>query len=186
MNYTKVLAPVFLLLLISFSHCDEVKEAINVDFSRTITQVLPVNETRSGTDIVYSNTYVIDATSDAEIQKYADNIVDIEVETLEFQIENYSSSVEGEVSLKDGTLGFGNIGASSATATCMVDNLPVTLWSGTGFFTLAGCATTIDEIAAALTSDQSVKVFLDGTLSQGPVAFDLVVRLKLNVAATPL
>jgi hypothetical protein len=178
---------VMLVLAVGCGACDSVNDLTTIDFSSTINFPVEIRETSTGTNVQYDTSVVLDAAAaDPEIQKYSGNIERIEVEDISFSITEFSSGAAGEVYLTNGSLGFGKKMASMPASSCQVDNLPVSHWAGTGSFDIAACDNTLSEIANALSSDRSVKIFLQGTLSKAPVSFKLHINLELKVTARTL
>lgn len=166
--------------------CDEVNELTTIDFNSTLNFVLNASETSTGQSIPYNETVIFDATAvDADFDRYADNIEDIDITSLEFSIDNYSGPQDG-VYLSDGIFGWADVGASSfaSESSCSVDNLLII--NSDAYFDVFPCNQILDRIAGHLVQEQAVKLFLQGTLQSAPVSFDLNVRMAVKVTARAL
>jgi len=174
------------IMTVFLSDCDQVKELAAISFNTTLEFSIPVAELSVGSNINYDESMILDANNNSEIRKYTGNIRSIEVQLMEFAIENYSSVVEEEIYLNNGVIGFGDKSSSVYTSTCNVDAFPITHWAGTGFFEISDCNSTLSAIGSALSDQQAVKIFIQGTLTKAPVSFNLKVRMKVKVTATTL
>jgi hypothetical protein len=171
-----------LLTTLNFTSCDETKDALDIDFETEVTGSLKIVAVNTN-----ENTYtlVLDATSDPEILKYASKIKSYEVQELALAVENYSAANQDDNYL-NGDLGFSSSSDSEPKASCSFSNLNVKHIANTGYSTYNDCNKTVAQIATALTSDNSVKIYLVGSLTVAPSQFDLKLRVKLKVTANPL
>ncbi len=177
-------APV--ILSVFLSDCEQVKELAAISFNTNLEFSIPVTELSIGSNINYDESMILDANNNPEIRKYTGKIRNIEVQTMEFAIEDYSSTVDEEIYMNNGVIGFGDKSSSVSTSTCNVDAIPVTHWAGTGFFEFSDCNSTLSFIGNALSDQQAVIIFIQGTLTKAPVSFNLKVRMKVKVTATTL
>ncbi|NJN28429.1 MAG: hypothetical protein HC819_21890 [Cyclobacteriaceae bacterium] len=164
------------------SACDKVEDLADIDFNTTISKTMSVAVV--STDEM-SSSVLLDATSDAEIDKYKSKIKNYEITELTFAIENYSSPLADD-NYFDGVVGFGKMTSAAPDKTCAVDPLNVKHVSGTGSFPLGTCDAIADEVANLLKQENAVKVYLNGTFTKEPCTFDLVVTAKVKVTANPL
>ena len=170
------------LVSLSFISCEETKDALDVTFDTEVTGTLKVVATNTDES---THSLVLDATTDNEIQKYASKIKSYQVQELALAVENYSAASTADNYLI-GDLGFSGITDSQPKAKCSFSNLNVKHISSTGYSTYNDCNKTVDQIAAALITDNAVKTYLTGTFTVAPCQFDLKVRVKLKVTANPL
>ncbi|MCG8306123.1 MAG: hypothetical protein MI975_01950 [Cytophagales bacterium] len=170
------------LAFLTMFNCDEVKELADVNFQTTLTKTLPVNVVSTNE---MTTSVTLDATSDPEIMKYANNIKGYEITKLRFAIENYQTSIPDEIYF-DGSMGFGKKTGSQPTSTCAINPLNVTHWAGTGDFEIDACTNIINDISEALASDNAVKIYLTGNFSKAPLLFDMKVTADVKVTANPL
>jgi hypothetical protein len=176
---------IFILLLLvslSFTSCDQAKDALDVNFDTEVTGTMKVVATNND-----DNTYtlLLDVTTDSEIQQYASKIKNYEVEELALAVENYSSTSQDD-NYFNGNLGFSATADSQPVSTCSFSNLNVKHIAGTGYATYNDCNNLLDQIATTLTEENAAKIYLVGSLTVAPSQFDMLVRVKLKVTANPL
>lgn len=170
-------------ILLAFISCDEVKDLADIDFDSTLEKTLPVVVTSTSE---MTTSIDLDATTaDPEILKYADNIKNYEVTEILFAIENYNAPTEKEIYF-DGTIGFSGLNDSQATSTCSISPLNVTHVNGTGNFVISTCNTIVNGISDVFTVNNGVKIYMTGTFTDAPLAFDLKVTVKVKITANPL
>ena len=183
MKQLKTLAlAAFCLILIP--RCDEVTQLADLDFPVTLSESIPVDAQDTQE---YTSTIVLDATTDPDIKEYVNNIKSYEVTKLTFAIENYSSSVQGDINFS-GYIGFGSKGSNQPAETCPANNIPVTVWATTnkGMFELDNCTMLSNRIGQFLKNENAVKIYMSGTFTDAPVSFDLKVTATVKVTANPL
>jgi hypothetical protein len=168
--------------LIFLFSCEETKDLANIDFNTTVEKTLPV--TASDTDEM-SYSILLDATDDSQIDQYADKIVGYEVNALFIEVINYSATIEDEIYF-NGKLGFSGKADSSPAETCEINNLNITHVANTGKFEINPCNSILADIAAMLTNENAVKVYLVGSFSKATLTFDLVITADVKVTANPL
>ena len=171
-----------LFLSAGFFACDKVEELADINFNTTVTTTLPVAAINTD-EATYS--ILLNATSDPEIQKYADKIKKYEITELLVAVENYSAATTDEIYF-NGDLGFGTINSTQAASTCSISNLNVTHVKGTGDFAFNACNSILPDIADMLTADNAAKVYLSGAFTKAPLSFDLNITAKVKVTANPL
>lgn len=183
MEHIKKIALIFLstILILYLFSCDEDGENADIDFNTTLVKMLPVAVTTSNE---MTSTIVLDATVDAEIQKYADQIKNYEITELLFAIENYMAPTEAEIYF-DGAIGFSKKSESMASLTCSIGPLNITHVAGTGDFLISTCDDIINGISGVFTTDNAVKIYMIGTFTQTPLSFDLKVTIKAKITAKP-
>jgi hypothetical protein len=171
-----------LFLGIVICSCDKAEELTDVSFNTTVATTLTVTGANTN-ESTYS--IVLDATSDAEIGKYANKIKKYEVTELLIAVNNYSSATTAEIYF-NGDLGFGAKNSSQPTATCSISNLNITHVAGTGDFSFNNCNAILSDIGDLLLEDNAVKIYLKGTFDKAPLTFNLKVTAKLRITANPL
>ncbi len=178
-----VLPALLFLLCISFINCDETKDALDVNFTTNISTTMSVAAATTDED-TYS--IVLNATSDPEIQKYADKIKNVEVTKLVIAIENYQYKDEDAEIYFNGELGFGSVTASTPSGTCEISFLNITHVKNTGEFEINDCNNQLSNIASKLLADNAVKVFLIGSVTAAPMSFDMKIVATVKITANPL
>lgn len=182
-NMKKYFSSISILFVsVAFMTCDKVEELTDVNFNTTITTTLTVTAVNTNES---THSIVLDATSDAEIQKYASKIKNYEVTELMVAVQNYSSATAAEIYF-NGDLGFGTKNSSQPSATCSISNLNITHVAGTGDFVINNCNAILSDIGDLLIADNAMKIYLIGTFTQAPVTFNLKVTAKVKITANPL
>jgi hypothetical protein len=171
-----------LFLSVVFMTCDKVEELTDVNFNTTVTTTLTVTAVNTNES---THSIVLDAASDAEIQKYASKIKKYEVTELMVAVQNYSSATTAEIYF-NGDLGFGAKNSTQPSTECSISNLNITHVAGTGDFALNNCNSILSDIGELLIVDNAVKIYLKGTFSQAPLTFNLKVTAKVKITANPL
>ncbi len=177
---------ILFILSLNFSSCEEANQLTGVNFDTDLVFTVPVAELNNGSDISYSTSLLLDAATNPDIKKYANKIRSIEVLMMEFAIEDYTTIINDEIYLKNGSFGLSDQSSTKAQASCNVDALPITHWAGTGYFKVDSCNSTLNSIGSYLTKDQMVKIYVDGILTKAPVSFNLKVHMKVRVVADAL
>jgi len=164
--------------------CSLFEDVDDVSFDTTLDETLTVSEPDAGTNVAYEEVLTLDATSDPDISKYKAKIKGFKVNKVSYQIINYAGDFS---TVFNGSLSFGDASSSSASVAATVSNLNVkqAYLSGTVYELLINQAD-IDKIAALLKDDKAVKIYLNGTLSQTPVSFDVNVVMDVTVEANAL
>jgi hypothetical protein len=167
---------------VSFISCDEASNLADVTFSTELSKTLPVSVVNTD-----ENSYMVllDATSDSEIDTYADKIKSFDINKLYIAIENYSAPDDDEYYF-NGTLGFSSKSETSASATCNISPLNITHVENTGQFEINNCNDILADVSSMLLDENAVKIYLDGSFTKAPFQFDLVVTVELSVTANPL
>lgn len=174
--------PAFLIVILTGCPGDDPIDLPSIDFNVNLSHTLPVSVANTNE---MTTSVVIDATTDSEIDKYLSKIENYEITELKFAVENYTAPNEDEVYF-NGQVGFSKSTESQATATCDLNNLNITHIAGTGDFEVKNCNSLLSGISDMFTAENSIKVYLIGTFSKAPLAFDLEVSMKVKVTAKPL
>jgi len=170
----------FVLLLFVFgvmSSCDLLDKADDVSFDVTLPLefVIDENEDNPGGK-AYSDTELLDATSDAEVAKYANKIKEFKVNKITYTI---SGADPNTVIFTDGALKVSSSGKTIATASTV--NL-----STTSETELTADTAGFNELAAKLLDDKQEMILLNGTLSQTPVSFYVEFKFYVTITANAL
>lgn len=182
----KSITAILSIVLLSFLQfaCENDPEDIFEPIKLPVTLSQTMNVEVTSTDET-TRTVLLDATTNDDIKDYLNGIQGYEITSLKFAIENYEADTEDEYYLT-GELGFSRKSENAATISCAISDLPVTNWAGTGDFEIAGCVQKIEDISAILTSDNALKIYLNGSFSGQPFSFDLKTTVSVTVTANPL
>lgn len=174
----RLIIPVFIILLcIPISSCEEIKKLDDVTFDVTIAVPFVVNETAvNNSGKTYTETKLINATSDPEVAKYANKIDEFKVKKITYTVSNASPNT---VTFTNGTLKI--VATTKTIASAASVNLASTTETE-----LTADAAGFNELAAKLLDDKQENVQLQGTLSKTPVAFNVTFKFYLTVKASAL
>jgi hypothetical protein len=168
--------------LVSCGNDDETPGEVVVQ--GVISAVIRVNSGAQGEDVTFSSGTRVDLIGNPEFAPYSGNLLAVEVTALDFAIINYTAPAGPAIYISLGDITFGPPpGSQSAAASCTLNFLPVTDWSGTDPFELLECDAIKGEIAAILLQHEATQVTLGGTLTRAPVAFDMTIRIDVKIRA---
>lgn len=182
---TKTTLSGHLLLLVSmlcFTGCSLFEKDIEAEVKGTFF----VNESTEGVNIPYSEFIVIDATDDSDIRDNLDKIKDWSVQKISYSLNGFSGDPSTVFS---GAMQLRSAGTTSGitSVSASVQNLNLADLSSSGAKNeLNLSATDLATIAGWFDADERIEVFMQGTLSQAPTSFNLVVYIELKVKAKVL
>jgi len=167
-----------------FAACDLLDKADDVDFDATLEETIIVTEEDEGTNVPYTKTIVLDATSDPDINKYKSKIQGFTVKKVSYQVTSFDGP---EGATFSGNLSFGEATQSTPTVAVTITNLNLQqAYTSAQIFDLSINQTDIDKIATLLKDDKAVKLYLDGLLSATPLFTNVRVILEVSVKADAL
>lgn len=170
-----------ILLLIaagSFSSCDLFEDADDVSFDVTLPITFLINETADHpTGKVYSDTELLDATSNSDVAEYASKIKEFKVNKITYSIS--PGADPSTVIFTNGTIKVSSTGKTIAAASS------VSLTNTTETELTADTAG-LNELASKLLDDKQELILLDGTLSKTPVTFSVKFNFYVTVTANAL
>jgi len=153
------------------------KKASEVDFDISLSLPFLINETAVNPGgKAYSDSKLLDASSDPDVAKYGDKISDFKLNKITYTI---SGANPGSVQFSNGTLKIASSGKTIATAASV--NL-----SNTAETELTADATGFEELASELLDDNQETIQLQGTLSATPVTFTVNFKFYITVTASAL
>lgn len=155
-----------------------------ITFHSTLHQTIYVDETTGAKNKAYADTIVLDATTDSDIQKYKSKIRSFKVNTIQYTIGNYDGPPN---CIFNGSISFGDQDANTADFAANVTDLNVSETFANA--TVMSVEVTDEDVAtinSLLKSDKAVKIYLNGTLSQTPVTFDINIKVDVGVEAETL
>ena len=181
MRNLKILSLIaFSALLVTFVSCDKVKSVADVTFDATLNSSIDAtssSETRA-VSYTFSGSSVIDPTSDANINKYWDNIKNWDIQKITLKVKTIAQDAnltEGHLSVKDNS-------SQDVLYTADASNLPLT--AGTTILEVTDGDWA--SIVSALSAKHSLLVSVDGAIDQPNVAITFEVIIDLKVTANPL
>ncbi|WP_299099072.1 hypothetical protein [uncultured Winogradskyella sp.] len=163
-----------LLLFISAFSCDELDEITEIDITQDFTRTfnVSVQEDSEGQPQSFSSAITLDITDNEDIQNNIDLIQNISINSITYEIINFSGSEDAM--LTDGQLTYGTNSITVSNINLEqsdIDNTIYTISDTSGF----------NSLANDLENDQVVNMSLTGTVNETPVAFDVEVTFDLTV-----
>lgn len=171
------------LILTFFSACSLFEKADDVNFDAELEEIVTLTEPDAGENVAYHNTIVLDATANADINKYQNKISGFTIKKISYQVVSFA----GDASTFSGTLSFGDETTTTPTVAVTVSNLNLLQAFASGqIFDLPVNQADIDKISSLLKDDKAVKIYLDGTLSAAPITSNILVIMEVSVKADAL
>lgn len=175
-----------LVMLILFAGCDLFDKVDDVTIEIEIHHTFEITEDfdSDGEPVSYSDIGTIDATKDADFDKYKDKIKEFTVHSVEYTVTDYAA--EGEVIFSNG---MGTFYAQGSTANALAEagiTIQSVQASQGGAFTLDYTTAGLEAIANQLESVHKVDFEVAGTFSHTPVYFNVPVTLKCTIVADAL
>lgn len=167
-----------LFLIISIHSCDEANDALNKiktidisnDFSETITIDIPELST---TEQSFSEITTIDIASNEQIQENLDLIEDVTINTITYEISNFTGSEnaiveKASIDFNDTSINISDINLKNAD-----DNNTI--------FTIDDTSI-LNTISSILQDNTEIDVTLTGVINTSPVVFDITFNVDTTVA----
>ncbi len=174
-------------VLILFAGCDLLEKVDDITLEVEIQHTFVIDEKldSEGKSVSYFSTGTIDATKNADFDKYKDKIKEFTVHSVEYTVTNYSP--EGTNVIFSNGIGtfFAQGSTSNALAEAGIDIQSVPGAQGQ-VFTLDYTTQGLEAIAQQLESVHKVDFQVAGTFSETPVAFNVPVTLKCTIKAEAL
>jgi hypothetical protein len=170
------------LSILSFPGCSLFDKVDDISFNSSLTEYLEVIDNSTGQNVAYSETIVIDATTDPDVNKYLDKIKGFTLQKLTYQIVGVSNTAPG--TLFSGNMSFGAISSGTPSVAVTITNLDVNDLSTVHELTIN--QSDINTINSLLKTDKAVKFYLTGTLSQTPVNLLIEIIMDVKVDADAL
>ncbi|MGV6830906.1 MAG: hypothetical protein ACWA5P_05035 [bacterium] len=172
MKMNKISTLLLMVCAVVFS-CDELDELTEFDISDNFSTTVNVSVSEaSDQPQTFSETATLDIGANQEIQDNADLIQGISINSLTYEIANYTG-IEN-ATLSNASLNFGSTSISIDDI-----NLPQSDTDGT-IYTISN-SQQLSAIASALANSQSITITASGTLSGSPVDFDVIINVDLTV-----
>ncbi|MUU77895.1 hypothetical protein [Winogradskyella endarachnes] len=168
-----------LLLLVSVFSCDDLDELTEIDIIQDFTTTISVDvpEDSEGQPQSFSTSTTLDISDNEEIQDNIDLIENMSINSITYEITNFSGSegailTEGQLIFGTTTIAVSNINLEQSD----IDNTLYTITDTSGF----------NEIANNLENNLLINVSLAGTVNETPVVFDIEVNIDLTVTVDVL
>lgn len=167
------IAAIALIAMAFLSGCSLIEK----DFDGEVSVHYPVNETDDDSDIPYDEIRALSALDDKDIRDNLDKIQKWTVTKVSYAISGYQGDDDATFT---GTLGFSNKTDGSASFNVPVSGILSGLDGGPKK-DLKLSSSQLAQLASWFEADKDLKVYMNGTLSQGPVSFNLVVYAKTRI-----
>ena len=170
----------FLLLITfgTFSSCNLLDKADDVSFNVTIPLTFLIDENAdSPGGMAYSDTQLLDATTNSEVAKYASKIKEFKVNKVTYTIS--PGADPSTVIFSNGALKISSTAKTiaSVTSVSLTNTAETELTSDTAGF---------NELATKLLDDKQEMILMNGTLSKTPVAFSVKFNFYITITANAL
>ena len=173
---------IFIFSAAVLTSCDELGD---VTINEPVTTSITVEETKTATDVTYSKSLVVDATSNAEIEKYKDDVKSFTVNKITFKIKNYSGEAATTPLSK---VSYSATGATSAPIEiASISNFNIKAAADAGTETeLVVSNADLQAMAAILKNDMSITLYLNVSLTKTPVKFTAEFTVDATIVANAL
>ncbi len=125
----------------------------------------------------------LNALDNKDIRDNLDKVKSWSVEKVSYALKNYQG--DPSTTFSD-TFGFSPSSSGSASITIAVSGVNLNDLNNGSKQALALSSNDLATMASWFEKDNALKVYMTGTLSQGPVSFDLVVYAKIKIRAKVL
>lgn len=171
------LSILILIVFSAFSSCDLLDKADDVSFDTTIPLTFIIDENADNPGgMSYSDTQLLDATSDPEVAKYASKIKEFKVNKITYTISAVDPS---GVTFNSGTI----VVASSGTTIATAGNVALT---SVADVELSANTAGFNELASKLLDDKKELIKLQGTFTKTPIQFNLACKFYVTITANAL
>lgn len=161
---------IVLLLILTVFNCSELDKLtefdITKDFNTTIEIAIPDNNGGSSSSLSESTT--IDISTNEEIKKNLDLIQNITINTLTYEISNFTGAENAAITNASFNIGEISIAVNDVNLKQSDDNNTIYSIDDTN---------QLKSIATYLKNNTSVTITISGTLSATPVTFDVIIEL---------
>jgi hypothetical protein len=165
---------VLLLMIVSLWACEEIDELsefdITEDFSTTYTINLP--EDSNGMPQSFTQVETVNIASNQQIQDNLDLIQDVTLNSLTYEISDFTGVEDAVVS--EASLSFADI-------TIAIADIDLQASDDTNTVYTISNSEQLNAIANALETNNEITATVTGTVSATPVTFDVIVNLDVTV-----
>ncbi len=170
---------VILLLIGGIQGCNKVKDVSTVDINGDLQKTITVTITENDTTAV-SEQFSVDASSNAEIQKYLKNVKQYQVKKITYKISDYTGSTKVDPVILNGTLNFGTVSAA-------ITDLNLQSASTSGNEIDSGLTQDdLNTLATDMENGNSLSGDLEGSVSGKPVTFTVTFTVSIVMTANVL
>jgi len=170
------IAAIALIAMAFLSGCSLIEK----DFDGEVSVHYPVNETDDDSDITYDEIRTLNALDDEDIRDNLEKIQNWTVTKVSYSISGYQGDDDATFS---GILGFSRNSDMSASISVPVSGLKLSDLNGKAKLDLGLSSSDLSKLASWFEADNALKVYMNGTLSQGPISFYLDVYAGIRIRA---
>ncbi|HZY79851.1 MAG TPA: hypothetical protein VFE50_10030 [Cyclobacteriaceae bacterium] len=177
-------AAVCFAFVMSSASCSLFDKVDDITFDVELTHEFTINETRKDKNVTYGSKEVLDAAKvNTDFAKYKDKIKSVTVTGVTYQVHDLTAGTT--TIFTNGKCGFSAPSGSAATsvADLAIENIKAAEGQVKN---LNYNQQALDEIGSILKGDQKVNVYVNGTFSETPVAFQVRIKLKATIVADAL
>jgi len=170
---------VLLLVMITAFSCDDLDELTEFDITEdfTTTYNISVPEDSEGMPQSFSESATIDIAENEEIQDNLDLLQDVTLNSLSYEIANFSGTQDA--TLTEATLNFGSVSISISNINLQQSDIDNTIYE-------IADTSLLNAIADALENNIAINTSVTGTVSATPVVFDIIINLDVTATVDVL
>jgi hypothetical protein len=177
------LAAVCLAFMLSSASCSLLDKLDDVNFDVDLEHTFIINA--STTDpLSYADVNEFDPTDNADFNKYKSKVKEVTIKSVEYTVTNYVG--DPSITFSNGKGSFFTVGTSStALASAGIDIQNISAVQGvtkTLDYTVQG----LEAIGNEIEQLRAVKFEVSGNVSQVPVAFNVLVKIRMTIKADAL
>tara|TARA_R110002111_G_scaffold18_5_gene206 strand:+ start:1921 stop:2499 length:579 start_codon:yes stop_codon:yes gene_type:complete len=170
---------VLLLVMITAFSCEDLDELTEFDITEdfTTTYNISVPEDSEGMPQSFSESTTIDIAENEEIQDNLDLLQDVTLNSLSYEIANFSGAQDA--TLTEATLNFGSVSISISNINLQQSDIDNTIYE-------IADTSLLNAIADALENNIAINASVTGTVSATPVVFDIIINLDVTATVDVL
>ncbi|WP_282030642.1 hypothetical protein [Winogradskyella eximia] len=170
---------VLLLIMITAFSCEDLDELTEFDITEdfTTTYNISVPEDSEGMPQSFSESATIDIAENEEIQDNLDLLQDVTLNSLSYEIANFSGAQDA--TLTEATLNFGSVSISISNINLQQSDIDNTIYE-------IADTSLLNAIADALENNIAINASVTGTVSATPVVFDIIINLDVTATVDVL
>lgn len=173
-----------MILPLLFSACNLFDDVVKVELPVKLEQIIEVNDITTGTNKTYTQSVLLDATANKDVNTYKDKIKDFRINKITYVISDFVGTTGTKSS---GQIGFSQKDQTAATVFGTITDVDLASSSAAG----TSYDLTVDNIGQAtiatlLRDDKALKIYMSGSITKTPARFKIKVILDVTVNANPL
>ncbi|NER18716.1 hypothetical protein [Spongiivirga citrea] len=171
-------ATLLLIVITMICSCNKIDELTEFDVTDGFSTTMNISVTgESSEPQIFSEAVTVDISTNQDIQDNLDLIQDININSLTYEVSNFAGTENTTVT--NASLSFDTIRIDIENINLQQADTANTIYTITD-------STKLRDIAAILKSSASVTATLEGTVSDTPVIFDVIINLNLTATVDVL